>query len=1006
MAAMSIGVAAGGVALAKQDTVVTQAAENWQVGVIEENYLYGTSFDVPAATVEVGETSVEAMATVTYPDGSTSTESRIALNQAGIYKVTYRAQVGGLHCVNEETFTVENVGYLMQNPLSSATYGKYTKYGANSEGLLVRLAPQDTLTFSQLIDVSALTGTEDLMNLFVTPDSLGVYDFSNLTIRLTDAIDPSIYVQYQLRRYNAEDRGYGTSYVDVTFADQPWVGCERDAYRFNGWGTPFTHTFYAAIHKGFAWTGEVVEYAPDKSTCRIRYNPLTTETSVSGSHIANLNNRQLFEEEWTGWPSGKARLTLTAKEVKAETANFCIKSIFGIDLTKTTFTEADAPIITPSMAEDDMPLGQVGFKYTIPSATAYDMYSGVCDTKVSVYRDYASASPISVGVKNNQFTPTQSGWYTIVYSAKDASGNEGKILCNVYVKDDLGDISVTLPANTPSEASLGDWVTVEPATYTGDCGIADMKITAVHNGETYEITDGFRPEIEGEWKVVYTVTDYIGRVGTAEYTINAVKGDGYVLLDEIILPQILLSDCEYELPYLEATSYVTGSAVHTPCKVAVTDNNGTKTYDAGDKFVPSVANSGDMVTITYQCGGVDVETVEVPTIIAKGDGEKIVAKNYFYGEGFSTSYTYLNSKGEEKWYSAGIEIIADETSERCGWTFATPQLTNNFKMEFAGLADKTRFESLVITLTDSKNKNEAISLELTVRPVGTMLVVGDKSVESKTISLITDDAYQVEYRNGKFTFGGVSIAAEKTLSGEEFTGFSSSLVYVSVDMKNPKAGASYLFRVMNESNISRRNLEVFAPNFEILGEFGGNQSINNVFEIFPAVANDVFAPNVDMTMTVSAPDGSIVVDNKGLKLENVATDKSYFITLTQYGKYSITYNVAEKDWVKVNKLEMVKAVFVIDEAAPQVAFTNATQTTAKVGDTISCPDVVYKDNVTKNEDMHIVSGVYNPYGKFFLFEEGQNAIKCINEGEYMFIVMVFDEFGNMNSVRHKITVTK
>ncbi|MBQ7770014.1 MAG: hypothetical protein IJ373_02385, partial [Clostridia bacterium] len=68
LAALSITAAAGGVALAKQDVAITDAAENWTVGTIDNNYAYGTSFEVPDATVEIGGEVVDATATVTYPD--------------------------------------------------------------------------------------------------------------------------------------------------------------------------------------------------------------------------------------------------------------------------------------------------------------------------------------------------------------------------------------------------------------------------------------------------------------------------------------------------------------------------------------------------------------------------------------------------------------------------------------------------------------------------------------------------------------------------------------------------------------------------------------------------------------------------------------------------------------------------------------------------------------------------------------------------------------------------
>jgi hypothetical protein len=448
----------------------------------------------------------------------------------------------------------------------------------------------------------------------------------------------------------------------------------------------------------------------------------------------------------------------------------------------------------------------------------------------------------------------------------------------------------------------------------------------------------------------------------------------------------------------------------------VTDKNGEKTYTAGDTFIPSVAANGDMVTLSYQYDNQELLVREVPAVMVRGFGNKVIPENYFYGTGITTSYLEddkgTEDEADDDYYSSGIEIIANANSELCGWTFATPQMMLDFTLLFEGLAGKANFEALQITLTDKQNANEQIQITLKGNKNSTTAIVGDVVADVSSVLLNSNQQYKLSYNEGKFVFGGVNLPVTTTTSGEVFKGFSSNLAYVRVDMVKAKAGASYKVMSVNESNISYRGLEVFAPNFKILGNFGGNQSLNSIYEIFPAIANDAFSPNTSLTLTVTAPDGSIVVDQDGLKLENVATDKTYYIHLTQYGKYQITYTAMEVDWVAQNVLSLVKSVFVIDESAPQVQFINATQTTAKVGDTVAIPDVIYQDNLTPNEKISVMRSVINPYGRIYRFEEptgetdGTNAIKCLYEGEYKFIVMVMDEQGNMAYVTHIVTVTK
>ena len=70
----------------------TATATEWQW---EEKYAFGSTLDVPAYTVTVGGETIAANAIVTLPNGSTTTEAALALNQAGVYTVSYYANKDG-----------------------------------------------------------------------------------------------------------------------------------------------------------------------------------------------------------------------------------------------------------------------------------------------------------------------------------------------------------------------------------------------------------------------------------------------------------------------------------------------------------------------------------------------------------------------------------------------------------------------------------------------------------------------------------------------------------------------------------------------------------------------------------------------------------------------------------------------------------------------------------------------------------------------------------------------
>lgn len=1009
LAALSVTAVAGSIAVTNDKTIVTTAA-SWQFNKpIDNTYLYGTSFRVPKATVEVNGENVAAISTVVYPDGTATNATNIPLNQAGQYTINYRALVDGEHYLEKKQFTVQNSAYVVQSEASSVRYGDYTELGADSEGLLVRLAQNDTLTFAQLIDVSALTGAETLFETFITPNMRGAYDFNQLFITLTDAEDSSVYLTFRLSRYIRDDRGVNMSYVAVYGNGQAPVGYESGAnaaYHIDDkLGTPLSMSFSAVMHQNNAWSGPVVDSAPDAGKCTLAYNPFTMEAKATNKHVAHLNNLNIYEKAWSPWPSGKARLTISAKELKSETANFCITEIFGLDLQATTFEEKEEPIIDVSMEQKAAPKGEVGRAYKIPSATAFDYYSGECEVKTSVYRDYVTGSDnsgaINVSVIDGEFFPTVSGWHTIVYTATDAFGNTSEKLLSAYIADNLGDITLEIPSDAQKEALLGSWISVPKVTYTGDCGKAFVEVSVTHDGKTVSIEDGFLPEVAGEYIVTYTVTDYIGRVGTDSYTITAIGGEEYVVLDKLVLPQVFVSDCEYVLPEIYAIDYSSGKAEKHLCSVVVTDKN-QNTYTAGESFTPSVAANGDKVKISYQYDGTELIVEEVPAVLVKGT-KNVETKNYLYGEGFTTSFKEDNGD----WIDKGVVVLTNGDSDCCGWTFATPQIADGFLMEFQGIASRAKkFDALRVTFTDSQNKDEQIAIEATVETGGTTIKVGETVVSITSSTLVTDKKYSVSYNAGKIKWDDTGFSVEKTVKGEAFNGFTSGFVYVHVEMLNAREGAGYKLLNVCGSWISRYNMESYAPNFKLLGEFSKEVSINTVYELYPAIANDVFAPNTQLTMTVTAPDGTIVVDKDGVALKNVQPNKSYFISLSQYGQYKATYRAVEKDWVKENPLESVQSIFVIDEVAPEITFTNATQTTAKVGDVLVLPDFVVNDNLSSSEHLRIERGVFTPAGKYIRFKENENAIRCAYAGEYVFIVMVFDEQNNLSTIKHVIMVAK
>ena len=154
--------------------------EKWSKVDIAESYVYGETFVVPERTVTVGNSSVEALSVVTCPSGKVTQAKSLRLGDMGDYIVRYYAKIGSKQYAKEETFSVKGVGYKVKSTLSSVSYGKYSEFGADSEGLNVKLSNKDELEFTKLIDVDGLDRTNAIVKFFITPEQQGTADFDNL----------------------------------------------------------------------------------------------------------------------------------------------------------------------------------------------------------------------------------------------------------------------------------------------------------------------------------------------------------------------------------------------------------------------------------------------------------------------------------------------------------------------------------------------------------------------------------------------------------------------------------------------------------------------------------------------------------------------------------------------------------------------------------------------------------------------------------------------------------
>ncbi len=971
-------------------------AEEWKGGEIKTAYSYGETIRIPEYTLTTDGKTLNAVAVVCFPDGTNYRGGEIKLDQAGRYAVKYTAVDNDK--VYAKTFNFD-VGYNGWNTSgdSETSYGSYTEYGADSIGLNVRLAKNDSLVFTKLIDVSDLVAANNIFEGFVTPDKRGVADFDKLIVRLTDAKDPSVYVDITLARWLINENGYGWTFVKAGGQGQTITGDKLEV--LNGSGKRIFGTWTAQFNSNngvnIIWGGKACDKEPDAWILSAAFDNFSAKVFAQGELVSQLTSPEYYKDLWMGFTSDKVRLSISAAGYHSNTANFCLTKVLGQNIKSNSFVDDGAPVITVHTSYDEMPEGKLGEEYKIPEATAYDDYSGEVKVSAKVYYNYTSANPVSVSVVDGKIIPEKRGYYAIVYTAKDHVGNESVKTYVMHAGGEIPELTISVP-EISSEATLGYYIELASPEVSGGSGDKEIKITATFNGETTEVTGGFTPDKAGEWTVTYTVTDYVGNVAVKTIKINAAPGDRPIFNEKVNLQPVYISGSEYLLPVVYCDDYSSGKLEKKLCSVKVEYPNGNaERYTSGETFVPDTAKGGNSVKITYyyENDAYNNGTTEIDILNIR-NGEEIDSKAYFYGKDFTASYPSSDT---------GVFISATKAAEKISWIFANAQIADGFSVEFTTIAGVTDFDAIKVTLRDSSDPTIAVTLSVFLGENATTVKCGDFETEIKESVLGGKRGLKIGYASGKISYGTVNLPVEKADGGIAFDGFPSGKVYCEFATENVKSGAMYKVNAVSGCVLSSDTGDYSKPTIKINGDYGGNYNYGDEYVLYPVTAGDTYSPNVTAIVTVYDGEGNIATDVNGMKLDKVDAGQKYTVKLNGYGVWNARYSIRKKNWTNVSRT-FTAYINVMDTEAPVIEITSGYVREAKVGDVIVLPDFTVSDNITENDKLVIVKYVIDANGKVALLEGTSNSFKATKAGKYVMLITVSDEFGNTTTKSFTVTV--
>ena len=988
-AAAAVLAAFGGEYSARADVV-------WQNAEIAENYVYGEEFIVPERSFKIGNNDYNATATVVYPDGGATKSKVVKLDEVGKWTVVYSAEVGGKVYADSVEFNVNGNAYTMKNELSSAIYGRYTNYGADSEGLKVRLAMNDEITFEKVLDASEITSGNVLVSGFVSPDRQGNADFNRLIFKLTDIEDESNYVYFEINRWKLSDvNGLNMSYIlacgdgQTPEAYNPNTG---ELHVNNGIGYAFSHSFVAQKNdeRVNGWSGPSVDIEPDRYTFNIAFDNSSKAVFINNIPVIDLDDAKYFGNFWYGFKSGKVKFSASAKGYNSATANFVLTEVFGIDLKSTVVVDKEAPEINVDNGYDEMPEAIIGKAYPVPSATAKDDVSGVCDVSVGVYYNYASSSPVAVTAENGKFTPERQGIYSIVYTAKDRSGNTAREILNVHAGNEVEQLKAEVPNENELSVKAGLKYIVNAPIITGGSGNKVWSATAKCGKTELDATDGFIPETAGVWRITYSVNDYAGSEVSVKYDMEVKANDVPVLPENIPVPSVMISGSEYTFPEIFGKDYSSGKREDKLAEVVITNIDGEEiaAFRSGEKF--AYDKSGEIFAV-YKCGDAESEKVLITVVDPwRADiGDRLNFGEFFVGEGFSTEVD-----------DDGVWITADREGD-ITWRFSNAQIADGVSVVFAPDLSNIGYSGIGITFIDGENPFNKFTIRFDdVKTKTNVSVGGNTFAFSKLFSSEIDNRFKVSFSGGKLFVDGTTINVNVNDFGEQFGGFTGEKVYVDFTTYNTKVGGRYRIASMTGFSFNSYPYDNGKPVFSYKGNYGGTYERNSTYTVCAAVAMDSLCPDVSATVTVRNPNGDIVTDISGVYLDNVDASKEYKIRLTEFGQYRVLYKAEELNW-SGNSATSSVVVNVLDTVAPEITISSP-KTAAKVGDIVVVPKIIVSDDNSSAENITVTKFVVSPDGK--LSQVFGNSFRCDSVGTYEVRIIASDEIGNTSFVRYTVEV--
>lgn len=962
-----------------------------------KNAVSGETIRIPECSAVINGETVAAESKVVFPSGKCFSHKNIALSEPGEYKVVYTAIKDGTVYKNEVDF------YAYADIVDCVTAnGATVTKGASSlsdkiRGLIVNGNNSASVTFKDAVNLSESTKNDLLLELIVDPTVYGDEDFSELEIKITDAVNPENYIAVTVNS-PSDKRSYAGTGCTVSASVS---GRERKALRFvvsddgaEGWAELVDGTRDVGYVYPMSFGGTTFFQPIENQKFRLYYdneekaiylgkpwiclwNPYwrnyykDTETVK----LIDFDDEAYFSKLWGGFTDGNAIVSVTTRSLSKSNARYVITEFNGSSFADELLTDSVAPVIRAEV-ENDVPFAVVGREYPLFGATAYDSSSGNCTVKTKVF--YMNTN-IESEVTDGKYIPYYAGDYRIVYSAKDAFGNysEKTVWVTARKQSDIEPIALSIKGSYVSACSVGERIFLSEAEASGGSGKTyyyDLKVC--FNGKELQ-TEGeyFIPQKAGIYTVKHTVRDYVGNEEEKVFSITAMISEEPVLDGDPGFAPIYVTGGEYVLNAPNAIVYdADGKTTEIAPTISVSYDGGNtfETFSDG-KFVPKTIGRAILKYVYEKNGFKKLEKTYDVNVVGV-NAEEFDITDYF-------AVDHAEKKADE----AGVAIKYLDVGAKA--LFVKGVYSGNFSVNLKTSEASSSVTRFTITLTDAVtgiSHNVVFAGSVSSRRCVAELN-GRKQANIPNVfggnNLLT-----LKYVNTDKAFylgdGSRLFIADADSRGKPFDGFS-EFVYFSLSIDEANEGDTVTVTDISGQALAKNDGDYATPQIVYGRELKRRVKPSEQVILPAAKGYDVLSDAGAVTLSVT-----------GTSLNNITADKEYTVTFDKAGRYPVVYECRDSAG---NVLYDRFTITVTDASDFDFEPSAEIKASLKKGEKITVPGVVVSDRREVTVRVFAIS----PNGKTEL-AGAEYEFKA--SGEYVFRYFVYDANYNYVIKEYRIKV--